>query len=220
MAICTSPEVPFLKPTGQETPETRARADRSPTDQPGNVLRRNHVQELGSRGHAHLGQIEQQPPRQPQAVVDLVRLIQIGVIDQPLPSNGGAGLLEVHPHHQAQLGGKLRHRRLQQGRVLARRLGVVNRAGTGQNDQPLITPVENLGDLLAGVKDGRRGAVGDGQLFLKKDRGKNHLGPLNVNVFCGVEHGHFPFGAHLCFGAAATDEINTPTFKSTSWQRR
>ena len=35
-----------------------ARADGSPADEAGDVLRRDHVEELGSGGHAHLGEVE------------------------------------------------------------------------------------------------------------------------------------------------------------------
>ena len=51
-----------------------ARADGAPADQAGDVLRRNHVEEFGAGGHAHLGQVEEQMAGEAQAVVDLVRL--------------------------------------------------------------------------------------------------------------------------------------------------
>ena len=49
-----------------------ARADGSPADEAGDVLRRDHVEEFGAGGDAHLGEVEQQMARQAQAVVDLV----------------------------------------------------------------------------------------------------------------------------------------------------
>ena len=84
-----------------------ARADGSPTDEAGDVLGRDHVEEFGSGGHAHLGQVEEQMARQAQAVVDLEGLIEMGVVDEALPADGGAGLLEVDAHDDAQVGGKL-----------------------------------------------------------------------------------------------------------------
>ena len=83
------------------------RPDGAPANQAGNVLRRDHVQELGARGNAGLGKVKQQVPRQAQAIVDLVGLIEIGIVDQPLPADCGAGLLKVDPHDDAQFVGKL-----------------------------------------------------------------------------------------------------------------
>ena len=147
MATCTSPEVAFLNPTGQDDAGDQlavdlalggARADGAPADQAGDVLRRDHVEELGSGGHAHLGQVQQQVARLAQAVVDLVGLIEIGVVDQPLPSDGGARLFKVDAHDDAQFAGELGNGVLEQRGVLARGLGVVNGAGADQHQQPRV----------------------------------------------------------------------------------
>ena len=84
-----------------------ARADGSPTDEAGDVLRRDHVEEFGAGGHAHLGEIEEQVAREAQAVVDLVGLVEMGVVDEALPADGGAGLLKIDAHDDAQVGGEL-----------------------------------------------------------------------------------------------------------------
>ena len=55
--------------------------------------------------------------------------------------------------------------------------------------------VEDGGDLVAGVEDGGRGGLGDGALFLKKDGRKDDFGPLDAEIFSGVEHGLIPWGA-------------------------
>src|ERR1017187_7283937 len=156
------------------------RADSAPADEAGDVLRRNHVEEFGSRGHAHLGQVKEQVPRLPQAVVDLVRLIEIGVVDQALPSDSGARLFKVDAHDDAQVGGKLRNGIVQQPPVLACGGGVVNGTWPDENEQPGIAPAQDFVDLVAGGENGFRGGVGDGELFLEEYGGKNHLGPLNM----------------------------------------
>ena len=47
---------------------------------------------------------------------------------------------------------------------------------------------EDAEDLEAGVEDGGDGGFGDGELFFKKDRGKDDLGPLDANVFNALIH--------------------------------
>jgi len=69
-------------------------ADGAPTDQAGNVLGGDHVRNSApvgrpfsarSRSRRGLG----------EAVVDLVGLVQIRIVDEALPSDGGAGLLKI-----------------------------------------------------------------------------------------------------------------------------
>src|SRR5271166_6924925 len=137
MAICTSPEVAFLNPTGHERPDTSWRWTwlsvvrapiapqlTRPTRYWGVIMSRNSV----PAGTA-ICQIEEQPPRQPQAVIDHVGLVKERVVDQSLPADRGAGLLEINAHHNAQLRGQLCDGASQQARILARSLCVVNRTG-------------------------------------------------------------------------------------------
>src|SRR3974390_528046 len=65
----------------------------------------------------------------PQAVIDFVRLVEIRVVDQTLPADGGAGLFEVHPHYDVQLVRVLVDRGLQQGGIFTCSFGVVNPTG-------------------------------------------------------------------------------------------
>src|ERR1035437_4900402 len=102
-------------------------ANGSPTDQARQILGSDHVEELSSGRNSHFRQIEQQTPCQPQAVIDLVGLVEVRIVDQSLPSDGGAWLLEVDAHHDAQFGGELCDGVPQQSRIVPRSLGVVNR---------------------------------------------------------------------------------------------
>src|ERR1022692_3288213 len=130
-----------------------AGANGSPTYQARQVLRRDHVEELSSGRHSHLRQIEQQAPGQPQAVIDLVRLVEVGIVDQSLPPDGGAGLLEVNAHHDAQLGGELCNSVLEQARVIPRSLGVVNGTRPAHHQQTTVPAAENLTNLMASLID-------------------------------------------------------------------
>ena len=118
--------------------------------------------------------------RQPQPVVDLVGLVQMRVVDQPLPSHRGARLLEVDAHRDAEPVGELCDDRLQQRGILARRLRVVNGAGADDDQKTRVARCE----------DGGRGRVGDGQLLLQEDRRKHHLGPLDAKIICALVGRH------------------------------
>src|SRR5208283_2794273 len=71
----------------------RARTDRTPGDQVGDVLRSDHVQVLGSCRQLQLVDLEQNPPRQPQALVDAETAVEPRVVDEAFPAYGGARLL-------------------------------------------------------------------------------------------------------------------------------
>src|SRR5690606_12299267 len=80
----------------------RARADRAPGDEVGQVLRRRRVEQLAARGHAEPRDVDQQRARDAQALVDAAALVEVGVVDQALPADRGARLLEVDAHHDVE----------------------------------------------------------------------------------------------------------------------
>ena len=98
----------FLKPTGVERPldisrwvwDSEVRAPmavqlmRSPM----------YWGVLGSRASVAVGRptsadAEQERPGLPHALLDVEGIVHAGVVDEPLPTRGGARLLEVDPHH-------------------------------------------------------------------------------------------------------------------------
>ena len=80
-----------------------ARADGTPGNQVGIVLRGNHVEKFGGRGHAHVVEREQKLARLAQAVVDVESAVQMGVVDQAFPADGGARFFKIDAHHDQQL---------------------------------------------------------------------------------------------------------------------
>ena len=113
-------------------------------------------------------------PRLAQAVVDLKRLVKIGIVNQPLPTQSCARFFEVHTHHQAQLLlVKLCDRTLQQLGILAGRIGIVNGAGPDDNEQTIVLAIQDVDDLCARLEDRGRGFFRDGQFFFKKNRREN-----------------------------------------------
>jgi cobaltochelatase CobN len=106
-----------------------ARADGRPTDQVLQVLRGDRVEGFGGGRQAHFGQVQQQLAADVQAVLDLERVIQVRVVDQAFPADGGAWLLEIHAHDQVQGVGDFRGQHLQALGVFVGGLDVVDRAG-------------------------------------------------------------------------------------------
>ena len=112
-----------------------AGANGGPADQIGDVLGNHGIEQFSGRWQSQLSQVQQQTPGQAEAGVDVIAAIEMGVIDQPLPAHGGAGLLEIDPHHHFQLLA-IEGLGLGDGRgVLLGRLDVVDGAGAHDHQQ-------------------------------------------------------------------------------------
>ena len=71
----------------------RARADGAPRDEVRDELGRDRVEQLGADGHAHVREVAEQLPREPQALVDLEGAVDVRVVDQAFPADGCAWFL-------------------------------------------------------------------------------------------------------------------------------
>jgi hypothetical protein len=65
------------------------------------------VEHLAGDGHALVGQVDEELARYAETLVDLEAVVDIGVVDQALPADCCAGLLEVRAHDNQQLVGVL-----------------------------------------------------------------------------------------------------------------
>jgi hypothetical protein len=127
--------------------------------------------------------------REAQAVVDLVCAVEMRIVDEAFPADGGTGLLKVDAHDDAQVGGEFADGALKQAGVFAGGFGVVNGAWADENEQAIVLPLEDGNDLVARVEYGGRRSFGNRKLFLKENRRENDLGPLDTEIFSGMEHG-------------------------------
>ncbi len=112
----------------------------------------------------------------------------MGIVDEALPSDGGAGLLKVDAHDDAEVVAELGDGGLEEQGILARGAGVVDGAWTDEDEQARVAAAEDGGDVGAGVEDGGRRSFGDGQIFFEEDRRQNNFGPLNAKVFYFWRH--------------------------------
>ena len=137
------------------------RPDRAPGDEVGDVLRRDHVEELGGGRQPHLGDLPQQSTGEANAVVDAVGVVQVGIVDESFPAHRRARFLEVDPHHHQQLAAQPVSLFLEPAGVLQRRFRIVDGARPDDREQPVVGAVEDAMDRLAreegGLGRGRRG---------------------------------------------------------------
>ena len=128
-------------------------------------------------------------PSEAEAVVDLVGTIEVWIVDESLPADGGAGFLKVDAHDDLQVGGEFGDGGFEKGGVFDGGFGVVDGAWADQDQQARITMREDAGDVEARVEDGGCCLFAGGSFLFEEDRGKDNLGPLDANVFNALIHG-------------------------------
>ena len=87
------------------------------------------------------------------------------IVDEPLPSNRGAGLFKVGAHDDEQpIAQRIRHW-FQSIGILVGGLGIVDRAGADDHEQAFaVLPMQNAANGIPGFNDQRGGLVGNRQL--------------------------------------------------------
>ena len=79
-----------------------------------------------------------------QPLVDVEALVEIGIVDQPLPADDGPRLLEVGPHHDDQVLSDSRSAiGLSRCAYSSAAAGVVNRTGTDDDHEPWIASLDD-----------------------------------------------------------------------------
>src|SRR3954469_24346044 len=96
------------------------------------------------------------------------------IVDEPLPSHRGAGLLEVDPHDDEEVRGNPRRLLLQPLRVFNRGARIVDGAGPDDDEHPLVGPDQDAVDGLPGRED-RRGHLLGGGYFTEDLLGRREL---------------------------------------------
>ena len=135
-----------------------ARADRGPGHQIGDVLRRGHVEEFGAGRHAEIVHRGEQIAGKPQALVDVEAAVEIGIVDQSLPADDRARLLEIDAHHDLEPVGEMLAQGGEALGVIDRRNGIVDRAGTDDDEKPVVSAGQDGVDGVArGHHNTRRG---------------------------------------------------------------
>src|SRR3989442_3763583 len=134
----------------------RAGADRSQGDEVRGDLRRNRIEELRARGKAELDQVEQQPAREAEALVDGEGAVEVRIVDESLPADRRARLLEVDAHHETEVAAELVGRLLQTARVVEPGRLIVDGAGADYDEQAVFLARHDSNDLLSGSANDHR----------------------------------------------------------------
>ena len=155
---------------------------------------------IGSRNSQPTGtprpeDLEQEAAGEPQTGVDVAGAVQVRVVDQALPADRRARLLEVHAHHDQQIVGKPLGLGAQPFGVLARRLDVVDAAGADDHHQPVVLAVQHGVRSGAAAQQHLDALVVQRQLveqLLRGDQRHEALDPLIADrvALVGADHGH------------------------------
>ena len=121
----------------------RARPDGSPTDEVGDVLRDDGVEEFCAGGQAEFDDIEEEFAGGGDAVGDVAGVIEVGVVNEAFPTGRRPWFFEINAHNDevailnglAELGEAFR--------VFESCLGVVDGAGADDNKEAIVFAAEN-----------------------------------------------------------------------------
>lgn len=97
-----------------------------------------------------------------QTILNLERVIQVRIVDQAFPADGGTRLLEIHTHDQIQGIGNFLGQYLETIGVFVGGLDVVDRARADHDKQTVVGAIENVANDFAALGDGAQGGVAQG----------------------------------------------------------
>lgn len=146
------------------------RTDSADGDEVGEELRGYGVEHFAGNRHASCSQVGEHLARHAQALIDFEGLVDIRIVDQTLPADGGAGLLEVGAHDDAEVGGEAVGECLETVGVLEGGGGVVDGAGADDYEQAIVLAHDDVGSIVAALDNGLERGVADGYV-LDQERG-------------------------------------------------
>jgi len=138
------------------------------------------IEKFRGRRQPHVRDLEQQPPRDLQAGLYVLRTVEARVVDQPLPADGRARFLKIDAHDNFHAVGKFLAQRVQPGRVFERALFIMDRAGPDDDEQARVLLPQNADDPFAAAGDG--GVRG----FRRRCQGLQGLGRREPDDFIDV----------------------------------
>jgi hypothetical protein len=96
---------------------------------------------------AEIEHITQDAPGKAQAIGDVAGAIEVRVHDEALPADGGAWLLEIHPHYDAEPVFELLRECGELSPILQTGLRIMNRARTEHDKESRVFAKQDLADL-------------------------------------------------------------------------
>jgi hypothetical protein len=167
----------------------RAGADRRPTDEIGNVLRTDRIQQFSAAGKPHSIDVEEDRSCQLHPHRDIAGAVEVWVVDEAFPADGGSWLFKVRPHHDQEAITEGIGNRFELGRIFVGGIRIVNRAGAHDDQQPIPIPaMENMTDRFSALDHERRRLVGNGQFGLDGARRGQRLNFNDMLIVYGSIH--------------------------------
>ena len=160
-----------------------AGANRGPTDHIGQILRDNRIEELGRGRESEGGDLQQNPPGQTEARGEVAGIVHSRIVDQALPSDGGARFLEIDAHKNADRIFQFMPEGSQTARVIEGALRIMDRARTDDGQEARVATLQNGLSFGAAAHHGRKGNPAGRQFFLDHLRGDEAFELANPRVF-------------------------------------
>ena len=126
-----------------------SRSDRTNRDTVRQKLGADGIQHLARNWHPTARQIDKHLPADPQSLIDLETLVDVRVVDQTLPSDSRARLLEVSAHDDAQVVGQLVRQLLKTLAVLEGGGRIVNGAWAYNDEEAVGVAGDDFGGFDA-----------------------------------------------------------------------
>ena len=159
-----------------------AGADCTPAHQVAQVLRGDRVEPFRGRRQPHTHHIAQHLAGEPHAFANIELAVDVGIVDQALPANGGTGFLEVHAHDDEQIAFELIGELGQSGGVFMCGLRVVDRTGPHNGKHAVVTAMQNVADLRALLEHLLAHLLGERQLLDEIAWRGNRIELTNVHI--------------------------------------
>src|SRR5690606_14999769 len=141
-----------------------------PADQVLQILWRNRVQRLGSRGQADLRNIQQQLTADMQAFLNLEGIIQVRIINETFPAHGSTGLFKIDTHDDINGVADFFSELVQTLSIIFCRLDIVDRAGANHQKNTVILAIQDIANGSTALGYNSTGFVGKRQLLLELSR--------------------------------------------------
>jgi len=165
--------------------------DGGPGDEVGDVLGGDGVEEFGGGGDAEFDDFAEEAPGEVEALGDVVGAVKVGVHDEALPADGGAGFFEIDPHDEVEIVGDAVGEVAEAFGVFEAGLGVVDGAGADDDEEAGVLSGEDGADGFAG--GGHEGGLGVAAGYFRDAEGRGGegdvLNDVEVRDFRGGVHG-------------------------------
>ena len=129
-----------------------AGADRGPAHQVADVLRRDRVEILGAGAETDADDVTEQATGGTQAEIDVERVVELRVVDQPLPAHGRPGLLKVNPHDDEDVFGDRVGLFLETRSVFTGGIRVVDGTRADDGQEPPVATCDDVAGLTPDIE--------------------------------------------------------------------